>query len=726
MVWAPTSEARPSGVWPFEVIPDAAAPAGVADTVRFGEGVRVTYRDEMVQATWRGEGGQGSLGDEPVSVTVTGDEIRICVPAVWRAHAYLSWRDGKLFISSDLRTLAAAIRSVRPQPEGVALFLAGGRCLQGLVPSLYEGIWEVQAGHTVTVEARTSMHCRRTWIPERDEEFDILPLEAVTERLRAHLDASAAWILNRHRRAACLFSGGLDSTLVAAMLVGRAPRDVVLLNVGSGLGTDTEEKLRARFLREVGAVTTRIDLPAGATLVQSLRDVNAVSALPMGSLFAHVFEEIVRAAKEFGCEVVVTGDGGDEVFAEREEVLVDLLAGRSLNLLRSAGYFALRNGERSACTLRRAWSRLRNLSEGSAPDPPRDRPGDLLIGDVLAERVLAARAAVAKYESLLWADGWTLFGIERFKRVAAVPESEPFRAEEPTFAVVSPLAEAALLEDALMLRRGAIFPDTHRLQPKWLLRQAARKWLAPDIALHPKIGSADQQILARLRIDELPNLLDLLGSTTARSLGLCLPSTADDPRTPLWHGDDWVRAASLAAWFERAVPCEEPAPHLVVSTTERTPPEIVPCNPTRGHQSQSRPGRLQVVLLAALNAIAQIMQALGARRPGVPASKAGPPSDDDLAWNLTDLARRACAIPVVSGASDVMAQALAWYLRLQGQCPVVRRGRPGGRLKTRWWLEVGGSVVDVGGVETLLGPEDDLGTAPDGCNGGPQGRRGVL
>jgi hypothetical protein len=105
-------------------------------------------------------------------------------------------------------------------------------------------------------------------------------------------------------------------------------------------------------------VSTPVDLPADAGLVRALRTVNTRSDRPTGSPFAAVFEHIIAAARARGCAAIVTGDGGDEVFAEREEVLGDLLAARSPTLLSAAGYFALRNGERGISTLRRSgWPR---------------------------------------------------------------------------------------------------------------------------------------------------------------------------------------------------------------------------------------------------------------------------------------------------------------------------------------------------------------------------------
>ncbi len=280
MAWAPVGGASRADAWLPGLSTVVSSAAGIGDTVRFGGAVTGSCQAGAVSATWRDSGWQAAVREQPLSMTVTCDELRIDVPVTWRAHLYLGWRDGLLLVSSDLRTLAAAMPVMAPAPAGIAAFLAGGRCTSGIAPSLYRGVWEVQPGHAIVVGARAALRCHRTWTPERDEEFDSQHLTAVTERLRGHLDELADRMLATRDRVACLFSGGLDSTLIAATLVRRAPERVVLFNVGSGLGTVAEEVLRARFLRTAATVSYAVDLPSDASLVRSLRATNAGRRAP--------------------------------------------------------------------------------------------------------------------------------------------------------------------------------------------------------------------------------------------------------------------------------------------------------------------------------------------------------------------------------------------------------------------------------------------------------------
>lgn len=131
------------------------------------------------------------------------------------------------------------------------------------------------------------------------------------------------------------------------------------------------------------------------------------------------------------------------------------------------------------------------------------------------------------------------------------------------FPVASPLVDERVLADALALRRDALLPLVCGGRPKWLLRQASLDWLSARVALHPKIGSSDGQLLASVRTHEHDDLLALLGSDTARRAGLHVPTALCDPGAALWGGDAWTRAATLIAWLDTTTPPlpERPTDH---------------------------------------------------------------------------------------------------------------------------------------------------------------------
>ena len=665
--------------------------------VWFSDGVSVVRRSGCVHASWSDTSWQSSPKPSCVRVTVTLDALTISVPPIWRAHIYLAWREGRLLVSSDLRTLAHSLSETQPSLVGVANFLVHGHSGSGLVPSLYRNIWTLQPGYCVTIRDEYQMYCKREWKPEDDDRYNAETFVRATTEVCRHLDEIADSILKSHSRVACLFSGGLDSSLVAAMLLRRAPERVVLFNLGSGFGTITEAHLRARFLGEFGAVSHAVKLPDHASLIRSLRATNAMAPLPVGSIFSHVFEEIIAVAQHQGCDAIATGDGGDEVFIERENVLVDLIArGRRL-LIPAAAHFALSNDERITHPLWRAY-RIRHALRRGRPIPAGMVPEHILFGASLAAEVTEAVARGDDDMLHLWQEGWTLSGLASWRQAASVPEWEPVNAAAPGFSVLSPLVDECVVAAVLRVRREDFLPLGFGNCTKRLLRHSALTWLPPDIAMHPKIGSADGELLDRMRSEEHDSLLDLLGSETARRVGFYLPSSAEDPAAPLWRSDRWVRVAALVAWFDQHSPTlperKEPTNITLIRVSE---PVEAPPRP-----SDVRRSRVHVVMVAALNIAAQLAPHRVVKQECAKLTRLRACDGEALRAVLIDLARRACKLPLVTGSSFAMHRALSWYLRLLGLPAALVQGARKGQTERRYWVEVGGANIDVNGSQVPL------------------------
>ena len=698
--WRPGGSGRADGEW----WPGDVASGTTIDQVLWFSGASVSRCRAHLELAWVDPKWPAMSHSLCVRATVSAEALTIDIPPVWHLHIHLGWFGERLLVSSDLHVLADALSETRPSLAGVASFLVQGRWGRGLNPSLYENIWTLEPGYEINVRHNREIRCRRTWRPEADNRYNAATFANSTKGVRGSLLKIADRIFASHRRVGCLFSGGLDSSLVAAMLLRRDQNRVVLFHLGGAFGTTAEADLRMRLLSEFKAVSHAVDLPNDRRLLQSLRAANAVAPLPVGSIFSHVFDEIISVAKDYGCSAIVTGDGGDEVFAEQEEILVDLLLQCRRRLISAAAHFALRNGERITDTLRRAYVMCRALQRGfgilSDIGPERR-----LAGTKLAEEMAGVLAAADEHTRKLWANGWSLSDLGAWRRAANVPEWEPLCSSPVDFPVLSPLADQSVIESVLELRREEFFPAGAGVHTKALLRNAALAWLPADIAMHPKIGSADGELLRRMRSREHRALLDLLSSETARRAGIYLPSAAESPNSPLWRGDWWLRTAALVSWLECG-----PLPNA----PRRTAPNVACVSVSQPIVAANSPAAAlrpptHVAIFAALNIAAQLVPDDAVRPKHRDLARIATREIAALRVTLTDMAERACKFPLVTGSSFAVHKALCWYLRLLGFPVELVAGVRLGQAERRYWLNVAGAIIDVNGSEIPLVGMDERG-----------------
>ncbi len=203
------------------------------------------------------------------------------------------------------------------------------------------------------------------------------PLEATeaATRLFDAVGASVARAVGDRQRVAVMAGGGVDSSaLLAATLAqarGATPKEITALTWD--FGGDGDDRPYMRDLENaLGIVPIRVS-PAGATpsFARSLVVEGAPYTLLCGAMELQTF----ALAKERGCEMVLTGIGGDEVLAGAVQaaVLGGAVTGRGLRRLG-----AIPGAVRRAVTL-----------DVSTARTPLRRIGDFLVRPLL--RPLASR-----------------------------------------------------------------------------------------------------------------------------------------------------------------------------------------------------------------------------------------------------------------------------------------------------------------------------------------------
>ncbi len=381
-----------------------------------------------------------------------------------------------------------------------------------------------------------------------------------------------------------------------------------------------------------------------------------------------------------------------------------------------------------------------NAAPGSWPVPvpgsgSSARPG--APGSAPPAHQRAAEAHADRWEAIrqLWHEGWPASAADSYLRAAGVPEWEPACPPGSSVSAVSPLASARLVQDGLSLRRDTLVQPVIGFQPKWLLRLAALDRLPASIAMHPKIGSADGQILAAISMQEREAIITLLTGPTARAAGIRLPADAHDPGSQLWQSGDWARPAALVTWLDsiQNVPppgSSRPAAQKAACTGsgQKSPPGRPSLTPAASPQPRpaptGRPGAQPgafpdrrvplgpAIGLAILNLAAQAKHG-SQRAAGMPAARPperlteGHEQRQEPARSRDTLiasARLACALPFADSATATVSQAITWYLRLHRTPAILVTGTAQGETTARCWVHSSDGVIDISGCEKPLTP----------------------
>ena len=187
----------------------------------------------------------------------------------------------------------------------------------GYTPSpttIYENVWKLEPGATLTVAANGEPRITRYWDawdyarpdPARDDEsltdaLDALVLRSVGQELVADVPVG------------CFLSGGIDSSLVSAVMRQLAGAPVKTFNVGFDDPNIDESAYARAVAHNIGSDHHEIRLNADMAreIIPLLPDMYDE---PLSDMAAIPTYAVSKLAREY-VKVVLSGDGGDELFA---------------------------------------------------------------------------------------------------------------------------------------------------------------------------------------------------------------------------------------------------------------------------------------------------------------------------------------------------------------------------------------------------------------------------
>jgi asparagine synthase (glutamine-hydrolysing) len=271
---------------------------------RWGGELPGRLRGDFALLVWDDERGEGMLARDQLGVR----SLFLCEAA------------GALCFANELRQLLALLpRRPAPDPVGIAHWVAGtGRPGSG---TLYAGVRRLDPGCALHLTS-DGIRVRRYWSPRFQEPRAMSQAESHDE-VREAISLAVRRRLSSSGATGVLMSGGLDSAAVAAIATELLPGS---LSAYSGVFPDhpaVDESDLIDVLRstlQLPGVT--VEVGAGGLLASALEVQSAWDA-PLVGWGEFWTLPLLRRAAGAGVDVMLGGDGGDELFDTRSYLVAD-------------------------------------------------------------------------------------------------------------------------------------------------------------------------------------------------------------------------------------------------------------------------------------------------------------------------------------------------------------------------------------------------------------------
>lgn len=248
----------------------------------------------------------------------------VAVDQLGAGAVFLHDDGGTLSAATELRELLRLLRR-RPGPDGAGVVrsIAGGALAHG--QTLYDGVRRLEGGRCIDIDG-ASWTERHYWTIRYE---DPLPLsrEEAAEEVRRGVKTAVGRRAGRAAAPGVLLSGGLDSASVAAAgtLAGLRPLRSYSAVFPEHPTIDESDRI-ATVAKALGLRSKTFAVDPGSMVgpgIEYLRAWGVPSVSP--NLFLH--RPLLRAATEDGVDVLLDGQGGDELFGCAAYLLADRLRG---------------------------------------------------------------------------------------------------------------------------------------------------------------------------------------------------------------------------------------------------------------------------------------------------------------------------------------------------------------------------------------------------------------
>lgn len=231
----------------------------------------------------------------------------------------------RLLFASDARCLLQLLPR-QPEPDVASLAHWIGISSPPGDRTMFSGVRRVRPAHLVRLDPESAEQ-RVYWRPRHRETIRISRDEAVAE-VRAGLERAIDRRVRPGEKAGVMLSGGLDSSSVCALAKHHLPRERQLVAGYSAVfprhASIDESQLIAELAADTDLPSVRIAVEEGSLLAATLEYIDRWQIPPISpNLF--FWTPLLRRAAQDGVQVLLDGEGGDELFAFSGYLLADRL-----------------------------------------------------------------------------------------------------------------------------------------------------------------------------------------------------------------------------------------------------------------------------------------------------------------------------------------------------------------------------------------------------------------
>jgi asparagine synthase (glutamine-hydrolysing) len=242
----------------------------------------------------------------------------LAVDPLGAASLFIHEDGGRLLFASEVVDLLRLLpRRPTPNPGAIVRWLADGTLARG--DTLFDGVRRLAGGHVVRLNER-GWRTERYWSPRFGGAAEGDAAEQAA-RLRDGIAAAVERAASAAVRPGILLSGGLDSGTVAAFAArGRPLRSYSAVFPGQ---PDVDET------PTIDALTQHLTLDSRQVAVRQIQTLAPAEsyirrwALPPSSPLLAVHEPLLERAAADEVDVLLDGQGGDELFGESPYLVVD-------------------------------------------------------------------------------------------------------------------------------------------------------------------------------------------------------------------------------------------------------------------------------------------------------------------------------------------------------------------------------------------------------------------